>query len=34
MKTLEKWEPENYELAKKNYKGKSLPEHVYFNKGL
>ncbi|XP_033207732.1 sideroflexin-2 [Belonocnema kinseyi] len=32
--TLKKWEPENYELLKKNCEGKEIPEYLYFNKGL
>ena len=32
--TLERWEPENYEILKKNFKGREIPTHLYFNKGL
>ncbi|XP_071560273.1 sideroflexin-2-like [Temnothorax nylanderi] len=31
--TLQRWEPENYELLQKNCEGK-LPTYLYFNKGL
>ncbi|KOC60674.1 Sideroflexin-2 [Habropoda laboriosa] len=32
--TLERWEPENYELLKKNCQSKEIPTRLYFNKGL
>lgn len=32
--TLERWEPENYELLKKNCETKKIPTYLYFNKGL
>ncbi|XP_012345337.1 sideroflexin-2 [Apis florea] len=32
--TLERWEPENYELLKKNCKNREIPIYLYFNKGL
>lgn len=32
--TLQRWEPENYELLKKNCKSDKLPTYLYFNKGL
>ncbi|XP_011688084.1 PREDICTED: sideroflexin-2 [Wasmannia auropunctata] len=32
--TLQRWEPENYELLTKNCKGGELPTYLYFNKGL
>lgn len=32
--TLKNWEPENYELLKKNCEGKEVPAYLYFNKGL
>ncbi|XP_076481093.1 sideroflexin 2 isoform X3 [Bombus vancouverensis nearcticus] len=31
---LERWEPENYELLKKNCKSRDIPKYLYFNKGL
>lgn len=31
---LERWEPENYELLKKNCKSRDIPTYLYFNKGL
>ncbi|KAJ8686938.1 hypothetical protein QAD02_022732 [Eretmocerus hayati] len=33
-KTLQKYEPESYELLKTNCKGRDIPEYLYFNKGL
>ncbi|XP_058800170.1 sideroflexin-2 isoform X2 [Phymastichus coffea] len=33
-KTLQKYEPENYELLKANCKGREIPQYLYFNKGL
>ncbi|KAG5316073.1 SFXN2 protein, partial [Pseudoatta argentina] len=32
--TLQRWEPENYELLMKNCEGRKLPTYLYFNKGL
>lgn len=32
--TMERFEPEEYEALKKTYKGKEIPEYLYFNKGL
>ncbi|XP_020289845.1 sideroflexin-2 isoform X2 [Pseudomyrmex gracilis] len=32
--TLERWEPENYELLKKNSESGKLSTYLYFNKGL
>ncbi|KYQ58391.1 Sideroflexin-2 [Trachymyrmex zeteki] len=32
--TLQRWEPENYELLTKNCEGSKLPTYLYFNKGL
>ncbi|KAL6435196.1 hypothetical protein ACFW04_005343 [Cataglyphis niger] len=32
--TLQRWEPENYELLKKNCEGGEIPRYLYFNKGL
>lgn len=34
VSTLQRWEPENYELLLKNCEGKDIPMHLYFNKGL
>ncbi|XP_014221432.1 sideroflexin-2 [Trichogramma pretiosum] len=33
-KTLQKYEPENYEILQANCKGRKVPEYLYFNKGL
>lgn len=32
--TLQRWEPENYEILKKNCDNGIIPTHLYFNKGL
>ncbi|XP_014477890.1 PREDICTED: sideroflexin-2 [Dinoponera quadriceps] len=32
--TLQRWEPENYKLLKKNCEGGAMPTYLYFNKGL
>lgn len=32
--TLQRWEPENYELLKKNCEAGEIPRYLYFNKGL
>ncbi|XP_017886339.1 sideroflexin-2 [Ceratina calcarata] len=32
--SLERWEPENYEILKENCKTGELPTYLYFNKGL
>ncbi|XP_043247891.1 sideroflexin-2 [Colletes gigas] len=32
--TLKRWEPESYELLKENCASRSIPAHLYFNKGL
>jgi len=32
--TLQRWEPENYELLMKNCEDSKLPTYLYFNKGL
>lgn len=34
VSTLQRWEPENYELLLKNCEGKDIPKYLYFNKGL
>lgn len=32
--TLQRWEPDNYELLKKNCEDGKIPTYLYFNKGL